>query len=128
MRVGARTVQQLQQNLAALAVKLAAEDLAERDVSAVIARQSDLLRDDAAFLDELALAVDPTDARMLREAPAPLARRAVRRWLADGHPPDASTVERVLEVARGAVLAADVGGHRRVARTNGRLRLESAHA
>ena len=44
----------------------------------VIARQADLARADAALLDELAAALDPTDARALAAAPAPLARRAVR--------------------------------------------------
>jgi len=100
------------------------DDLAERDVSALLARQADLLRDDAAFLDSLAAALDPTDARALAAAPPALGRRAVRRWLAQGKPPDAATVERVLAVARGEARATDVGGHRRVARTGGRLRIE----
>ena len=55
--------------------------IAERDVAAVLARQADLLRADADLLDELSRAVDPTDARALAAAPAPLAARAVRRWL-----------------------------------------------
>jgi tRNA(Ile)-lysidine synthase len=106
------------------------DDIAERDVVALLARQSALLAGDADLLDRLADAVDPTDAAALGAAPAPLARRAVRRWLRTGsdaehHPPDAATVERVLAVARGDAVAADVGGGRRVARTAGRLRLES---
>ena len=48
--------------------------IAERDVAAVLARQADLVRDDDDFLDELALAVDPTDARALAAAPPALAR------------------------------------------------------
>ncbi len=52
----------------------------------------------------LAAASIPPTPRALAAAPAPLARRAVRRWLRAGdeqHPPDAAAVERVLAVARG---------------------------
>lgn len=104
-----------------------AEAIAERDVTAVLSRQAELLRDDAELLDELALAVDPTDAAALAAAPAPLARRAVRRWLRHGpeaHPPDAATVDRVLAVAGKERVACDVGGGRTVRRRQGRLVLE----
>lgn len=101
----------------------ALDDIAERDVGALIARQADLLRDDADLLDQLALGLDPTDARALRDAPPPLARRAVRRWLANGHPPDAATVERVLAVARGDAVATETGDGRRVERHRQRLHL-----
>jgi tRNA(Ile)-lysidine synthase len=98
--------------------------IAERDVAGVIARQADNLRADAALLDELSRSVDPTDARALAAAPAPLAARAVRRWLRGGpelHPPDAATVARVLAVARGEAVACDVGGGRAVRRHAQRL-------
>ena len=104
------------------------DDVAERDVVPVLARQADLLAADAAMLDGLAAELEPTDARALAAAPLPLARRAIRAWLRTGaerHPPDAATVERVLAVARGEHAATDVGGGRRVARTGGRLRVES---
>ena len=101
----------------------ALDDIAERDVGALLARQADLLRDDADLLDQLALGLDPTDARALRDAPPPLARRAVRRWLANGHPPDAATVERVLAVARGDAVATETGDGRRVERHRQRLHL-----
>jgi tRNA(Ile)-lysidine synthase len=100
--------------------------IAERDVSPVLARQAELLRDDAELLDVLALEIDPTDAAALAAAPAPLARRAVRRWLRSGpeaHPPDAATIERVLAVARLERVAGDVGGGREVRRRRGRLSL-----
>lgn len=106
--------------------------IAERDVVPVLARQADLLRADAALLDELAGALDPTDAAALAAAPAPLARRAVRAWVRDAgaggperHPPDAAGVERVLAVARGEVVACELAGGWRVARTAGRLRIEA---
>ena len=102
------------------------DDIAQRDVAAIIARQAEMLRDEANVLDVLAAALDPTDARRIMGAPPALARRAVRRWLTDGqdHPPDAATVERVLAVAHGMATATDVGAGRRVARTNNVLRLE----
>ena len=99
------------------------DDVAQRDVSALLARSAGLLGDDAALLDALAGSLDPTDARALAAAPVPLARRAVRRWLADPYPPDAATVERVLTVARGDALATDVGGGRSVRRSGQRLHL-----
>lgn len=99
-------------------------ELAGRDVVPVLARQAALLADDATLLGELAAALDPTDAKAVTRAPAPLARRALREWLRCGHPPDLATVERVLSVAAGAALAADVGSGRSVRRSRGRLRLE----
>jgi tRNA(Ile)-lysidine synthase len=104
------------------------DGIAERDVVPVLARQADLLRDDADLLDALAAAIDVTDARALAAAPPPLARRAVRRWLAVDHPPDAATVERVLAVARGASRACDAGRGRRVERHGMRLQLDGLPA
>jgi len=101
------------------------DELAERDVAALLARQADLLRDDADLLDELAAVLDPTDARALAAAPPALGRRAVRRWLTDGKPPPAATVERVLAVARGEARATEVGGGRSVRRSSGRLHLDA---
>ena len=106
--------------------------IAERDVVPVVARQADFVRADVALLDELAAALDPCDARALAVAPAPLARRAVRRWLrgagpggAEHHPPDAASTERVLAVARGEAVACELPGGWRAARSGGRLRLDA---
>ena len=96
-------------------------DIAQRDIVPILARQARLLRDDA---DALTPTLDPTDAAALAAAEPALARRAVRRWLTTDHPPDAATVERVLAVARNEAKRADVGGNRSVARTRNVLRLE----
>ncbi|MBA3654277.1 MAG: TilS substrate-binding domain-containing protein, partial [Actinobacteria bacterium] len=64
-------------------------------------------------------------AAALSAAPSPLARRAIRRWLAEEHPPDAATIDRVLAVAAKTRRACDVGGGRRVRRSAGRLVLET---
>jgi tRNA(Ile)-lysidine synthase len=101
------------------------DDVARRDTAELLARAASLLADDADLLDELAAAIDPTDARALAAAPLPLARRAIRAWLCrDGYPPDLATVERVLDVARGGSLATDVGAGRRVSRSSQRLALD----
>ena len=100
--------------------------VAERDVAAVLARQADLLLDDAALLDALSLEAvpDPADARVLAAAPLPLSRRAVRRWLSGpgGHPLDAASVDRVLAVARCESAACELPGGVRVERSGMRLR------
>lgn len=100
------------------------DDIAQRDVSALLAREADLIADDEQFLTDLAAAIDVCDARALASAPVPLARRAVRRWLADPYPPDSATVERVLDVARGVHPGCDVGRGRRVIRSRQRLELK----
>lgn len=99
-------------------------DIAGRDLVPIFERTAALLRDDSEFLEGLAAAIDPTDAPAVAEAPAVLARRAIRGWLLDGgYPPDAAAIERVLDVARGAAVACELPGGRRVERSNQRLRV-----
>ena len=100
-----------------------AADIARRDPVPLILRTADVLGDDEALLDELSRGIDPTDATALAAAPAPLARRAVRRWLSDPYPPDAATIERVLEVARNERMACDIGENREIRRSKQRLTL-----
>ena len=99
------------------------QSISQRDVVSVIARQADLVRDDDALLDELASALDPTDAKAISAAPQALARRALRMWLAHPYPPDLATVERVLCVARGETPGCDIGGGRQVKRSQQRLKI-----
>ncbi len=103
------------------------DDLAARDVAAVLARQAGLLREESDLLDELAAAIEPTDAVALAAAPPALARRAVRRWLTAGgaYPPDAAAIERVLEVARGQAIACELPGGRRIRRRLQRLAIDA---
>lgn len=95
--------------------------VSRRDPVPVLVRTADVLRDDDALLDELASHIDVTDAVALAAAPLPLARRAVRMWLADPYPPDLATVDRVLEVARGRVPGCDIGGNRQIRRSKQRM-------
>ncbi len=101
------------------------DDVAERDVRPVLARAASVAATDVEYLEALAGTIDVTDAVALAGAPLALARRAVRRWLRshdpDGHPPDLAAVERVLAVARGDVVAAQVSGGIEVRRSRQRL-------
>lgn len=107
-------------------------DVAGRDVVPLLTRLADHARDASDHLAADAAGLDPTDAVALRDAPATLARIAVRTWLRacspERHPPDAATVDRVLAVARLDAVATDVGRGWRVARTAGRLRLVEPEA
>ena len=105
-------------------------DISNRDPVPILDRQATVLAEIADHLRVEARSIDVTDARALATAPIAIARVAVREWLRseaiDAHPPDLATVDRVLDVAAGRVTATDVGGGLRVARTRGRLRLESS--
>ena len=102
------------------------EQVAGRDVAAVVARQAGLLAADADYLDALAAGVDAGSVAELAAAPAPLAARALRRWLRPalgGHPPPAAAVERVMAVVRMEARAAEVGRGVTVRRRAGRLHI-----
>lgn len=106
------------------------DDVAGRDIAALIDQQADLLGDEDDLLDSLAGAVEPTDARALTAAHPALARRAIRNWLITTpgrtHPPSAADIERVLAVARGEAVATQIGGGQRVHRREQRLTLNPA--
>jgi tRNA(Ile)-lysidine synthase len=107
------------------------DDIAGRDVGALLARTADVLGDDAGVLATAAGELDPTDARALAAAPPALASRAIRRWLAAvtaGYPPDRAAVERVRRVATGEHLACEVAGGIRVERHRQRLRVVTSRA
>ncbi len=100
-------------------------EVSKRDVAPILARQAELFRDDADYLDKMAKQLDPTDAISLATAPITLARRAIRIWLTEKYPPDAATVERVLDVARGKSTACEIGMNREVRRSQQRLQINS---
>lgn len=102
-------------------------DVAGRDAVGLLARHAEIVADDVALLEALSERVDPTAPWGMRDVPAALARRAVRRWLRDagvghGRVVSASSVDRVLAVAAGDAVACEIEGGWRVARTNGVLR------
>tara|TARA_B100001250_G_scaffold254854_1_gene219290 strand:- start:7616 stop:8401 length:786 start_codon:yes stop_codon:yes gene_type:complete len=99
--------------------------VAERDVVPLLVRAGQIAEKDAELLDRLAREIDATDAVAVASAPIALARRAIRAWLREGHPPDLASVERVLQVARGEALGTEITGGRSVRRTDGKLRVET---
>ena len=105
-----------------------AAEIAGRDLVPILCRQALLLRDDQRLLEELSFGIDPTVANELTSAPLPLGRRSLRRWLRsispDGQPPDAAALQRVLGVASGEWLAAQISGGARIRRSKGRLLVE----
>jgi tRNA(Ile)-lysidine synthase len=101
-----------------------ANEIARRDLTPILVRTAGLLRDDGALLDQLAAALDATDALAVADAPPALARRAIRLWLTvDGYPPDAASIERVIAVARGEATACELSDGRRVERSSQRFRI-----
>jgi tRNA(Ile)-lysidine synthase len=100
------------------------DDIAERDVVSLLMRLAAVAGDDLAVVEELASAIDPTDAKAIASAAPAVARRVIRRWLTrDGYPPDLASVERVLSVARGDAIACEIVGGLEVRRSGQRLRV-----
>ena len=102
-------------------------EVAGRDPVPLICRTAALLGEDADLLAALSEGLEPTDTAALRSAPKPLAKRALRAWLAEGqgderHPPSAADVDRAWAVVTGEVVACEITGGRRVSRHRGRLR------
>jgi tRNA(Ile)-lysidine synthase len=110
-------------------------DVAERDVVPVLARQAKLMYDERVWLDLLAsgdgaLTLDEADCRIVRTWPLARQRRWIREQLrsvdqGDGtHPPSADEVERALAVIAGTVVATEVSRGRRLSRRDQHLTLE----
>lgn len=104
-------------------------EVAGRDPVPLLCRAAALLAEDADFLKALAGELDPTDVISLRDAPKPIAKRAMRAWLAQGegsehHPPSLADLERAWAVVTGEVLACEISGGRRLSRHQGRLRVD----
>ncbi len=110
-------------------------DVAQRDVTPVLARSARVMRDERTWLDELgaldsARSLTKIDCRELVTWPVARLRRWLRAQLAveDGHgqryAPSVDEVTRVIDVVFGRTNATQLSGGRRVARTQQRLRLE----
>ena len=103
-------------------------DIAQRDVVPIIVRSAGLMGGIRDLLDELAGAIDPTDAKAVAEAPEPLAQMALRRWIQQEtnaeHPPDAAAIERVMAVVRNEARSTEIGGGWSVTRSSQRLGLQ----
>ncbi len=105
-------------------------EIADRDVVPVLARQADRMRSVADLMEQLAEGVDVIDAKVLRTLHPEVAAVALRRWIRDStgdeHPVDAASIERLMQVVNNEILATEVTGGHRVARTQNRLRIVRA--
>lgn len=97
-----------------------------RDPVPLLNRHAELASQALEVVAELAAALDPASAAALTAAPRAVAAEALRAWIAaaTGDVPTAASIDRVLEVASGRVVATEITGGHRVARTSGRLRIE----
>jgi tRNA(Ile)-lysidine synthase len=110
------------------------DELAGRDVVALLARQAGLMHDERVWLDALsgaeAVSLADADCRELRTWPVARLRRWLREQLrgddlGDGrHPPTADEVQRAIDVVRGDVVATQLSGGRRLSRKDQHLTLE----
>ena len=103
-------------------------ELSGRDPVPLLCRQAGFARESFEFVTSLAKDIDPTDSEALSAAPRPLAVAALRRLLTPlsqgGHPPDAATIDRVLDVAKLRRRATELPGGWRIRRQRKRLILE----
>ncbi len=100
--------------------------ISQRDVTPLLARTADRARGLHTAIDELAGDLDPTDTRLLQTVPHAVAAQCLRRWLQDdeGHPPSSAALDRVFQIVHHRTIACELSGGRRVARSDGFLRLE----
>lgn len=102
--------------------------ISDRDPVPVLTRAASQSRTVSDDLAQLATALEPTSTASLQAAVPSVAATALREWLRDahGHPPSTAELGRVLDVAWHRRRACELAGGRRVARTNGILRIECA--
>ena len=102
----------------------------QRDLVPILVRQAHIFRAESDFLDGLGddlieraggCSSDAAlETRVLANAPLPIARRAIRRWLGPP-PPSADEVERVLAVVRCERVGTQLAGGKTVQRSSGRI-------
>ncbi len=109
-------------------------EVAERDVVPLLARQARVLHEDRRWLDELsradvAVRLDGADCRDLITWPSARLTRWLRVQLVtltpegETYPPSADEIGRALSVVRGEVVACELSGGRRLSRSGQRLTL-----
>ena len=103
------------------------DEIADRDVAPLLARLSTQQREVLDVLGHLADGLEPTDAVAVAAAHPAVASESLRRWwrreTGSFHAPDAAALARMLDVAAGRAVGADVVSGWRVERSAQRLRL-----
>ncbi len=101
------------------------DDIAGRDVVPLLCRTADHARSVQDDVEDRAAELDPSDAIAVAAAPAPVAAAALAEWIksttAAEHPLDSAAIARVLAVAAGDRVAAEVSGGWRISRSGQRL-------
>ena len=94
-----------------------------RDPVPLLARHAERATEAVRLLRGLVEGMDITDVRSLVDLPDDLVRISIREWLTvqASCPPDAASIDRVLDVVRGRHSATEVVGGHRVDRHDGRL-------
>lgn len=109
-------------------------DILQRDVVPIVSREAGIIRAERDWLDALAeadadLRLEEADCRTLSQWPEARLRRWLRRELTatsetgDAYPPSIDELERASRVVRGAVVACELVGGRRLSRRDQRLTL-----
>jgi len=107
-----------------------AAEIFGRDPVPLLNRHADTVGDALDLVVGESRLIDPTDTVALGSAHPAAASEALRRWIlkqtGGDHFVDMASIQRVMTVVRGEAIAAEIVGGHRVARTAGRLRVESA--
>lgn len=105
------------------------DDIAGRDATPLLVRSAEHARSAVLALAAQAATLDPTDAKALAAAPRAVAALALQDWVrdvtGDEHPIDAAALARLLDVASGRAVAAEVPGGWRISRSAQRLSLSA---
>jgi len=105
-------------------------DIAGRDIIPLLTRSADHHREAAVVLDGVASTLDPTSAPEVADAPQAVAAMAMQKWIqrevGTDYPIGTDAIDRVLAVARGESVAAEVDGGHRIQRSKQRLTIVPA--
>ena len=108
-------------------IRVVAEEFG-RDPVPLLNRHADVVADALDVIRRAAADLDPTDVRVLRDAPVAIATEALRQWIAVQLGSlagiDLAAIDRVMRVVDGTHVATELPGGHRLARTAGVLRIE----
>jgi len=100
--------------------------ISDRDIVPLLCRTGEVNRQTTDYIAEQSAGLDPTNAKVLKGFPSVIQSHVLREWLRDelGHPPTNVQLSNVLDVLNNKTIACEISGGRRIARTEGVLRIE----